>query len=78
MEDQDQVQQNSGAQQGNLHLDSDNGNNDTGKQGSTLGKSSANQPDETNKPNDDDNENTRSGTTPSHGGKQEPDATRGV
>ena len=38
MEDKDQLQQNNGAHQGNIHQDSDTGTNESGHAGSTLEK----------------------------------------
>lgn len=73
MED-DKVKQNSGAQQGNIHQDSDEGRNDGGKPGSTLGKTSDRH---SSVAANDDGEKTNDAETPSHGGKQEPN-TEGI
>jgi len=69
MNDKDLIQQNSGAQQGNLHHDADEGRNE-GKQGSTIDKGTQS---EQAIAGNDDNNDTRQSDMPSHGGKQEPD-----
>ena len=74
MQDKDEVKQNQGAHQGNIHQDSDEGENEDGKAGSTLTKTSDRHAPLT---EDDDNVDTTHGETPSHGGKQEPE-TKGI
>ena len=70
MQEENEVKQNGGAQQGNIHKDSDEGRNEKGHQGSTLEKTSDRDPELA---ENDDKKKTNRGTTPSHGGKQEPD-----
>lgn len=74
MQDKDEVKQNYGAQQGNIHQDSDKGENEDGKAGSTLGKTSDRH---SSLAEDDDKVKTNDAGTPSHGGKQEPE-TEGI
>lgn len=68
MKHKDVIKQESGAQQGNLHVDADEGRNETGRQGSTLDKGITKG--QNTLKNDDDN-TLQSSDTPSHGGKQE-------
>ena len=69
MDQNKRIKQNDGAQQGNIHRDSDKGKNKDGHAGSTLEKS---QNSEEVIAGNDDNVNTRDSDTESHGGKQEP------
>ena len=62
MEDKDLIKQQPGPQQGNIHIDSDEGKNDDGRAGSTLEKTEGPLVDEDSKERRNENELDTKGT----------------